>query len=112
MNARTSTLFTSLQALLSLPVLLASALACAQPAPLEPAARDELPPPAAASAPARPAQAQAAPLQSPVPEEKTDLVTADESAALAAAVAGTCTVIDALMMELCAQSPADDACRR
>jgi hypothetical protein len=53
-----------------------------------------------------------APLQSPAISTASSLVTVNDSAALATAVAGTCTVIDALLMEICAQTPNDDYCRR
>lgn len=52
------------------------------------------------------------PLQSPAADSKPTLATASDTSALASAVAGTCTVIDAIMMDICAQTPKDDYCRQ
>jgi hypothetical protein len=78
------------------PLLLQPAVESTVPAPTQPATPSNTP----------------VPLQSAVTAKASSLVTVDESAALAAAVAGTCTVIDALLMEICVQTPNDDYCRR
>lgn len=94
--------------LLSCPALLLATLTCAQEAAVSITTTPVSPVAAAESSEV------IQPLASPIatPARQPELATADSSSALAAAVAGTCTVIDAMMMEICAQSPNDDYCRQ
>lgn len=94
-------------------MLLAAGFSFAQPAPTLPQIPVKQGSDLAAGrqAGAKPRMAVPAPQQSPSPATPTLLAIKTGAAALDSAVAGTCTVIDALVADYCSQAPNDDNCK-